>query len=104
MVEWVLAACTIERPLASPRRQSVTTASYVFWLSFSIASWAEVDGVTWCPAASRMAHLSVTMFGSSSTQRILAIRVILGRSGLGLRRPSLQGAVRPHHFQLARYC
>src|SRR4029077_11966450 len=39
-----------------------------------MASRAEVEAVTVCPAASRMAHLRVTTCGSSSTQRILAIK------------------------------
>src|SRR4029077_4835243 len=39
-----------------------------------MASRAEVEAVTVCPAASRMAHLRVTTWGSSSTQRILAIK------------------------------
>src|SRR5947209_7996164 len=38
-----------------------------------MASRAEVEAVTTCPAASRMAHFNVTTWGSSSTQRILAI-------------------------------
>src|SRR5215472_10107809 len=38
-----------------------------------MASRAEVEAVTMCPAASRMAHFKVTTCGSSSTQRILAI-------------------------------
>src|SRR5215468_4080486 len=69
-----LAAWTTARPLASPSRQSVTTASKTLFWSFSIASRAEVEGVTVWPAASRMAHFSLTTEGSSSTQRILAIR------------------------------
>src|SRR5215472_18917641 len=69
-----LAAWTTARPLASPSRQSVTTASKTLFWSLSIASRADVEGVTVWPAASRMAHFSLTTEGSSSTQRILAIK------------------------------
>src|SRR5579863_9996171 len=40
---------------------------------WAMASLAEVQPVTWWPAASRMAHFSLTTLLSSSTQRILAI-------------------------------
>src|SRR5262249_32115831 len=41
-----------------------------------MASRAELEAVTVWPAASRMAHFSLTTEGSSSTQRILAIKVL----------------------------
>src|SRR5580700_10142850 len=69
-----------------------------------MASCAEVDGVAWCPAASRMAHFSVTMFGSSSTQRIFAIGFVLDDMGWCRGIQSLLPLLRPHHVQLARYC
>src|SRR3954462_11083747 len=39
-----------------------------------MASWAELEAVTVCPALSKMAHFKVTTCGSSSIQRIRAMR------------------------------
>src|SRR5512142_1978621 len=77
MLDCDLAASTTARPLASPSLQSVTTASYTLFCSFSMASCAEVDAVTVCPAASRIWHFRVTTWGSSSTHRILDIGRVL---------------------------
>src|SRR5271169_3191889 len=73
MWECCLAAATTPRPSPSPRRQSVTTASKAVCSILLMASRAEVDAVAVWPACARIAHLSVTTCGSSSTQRILAI-------------------------------